>query len=162
MISREDLVEQSVFDFAQAAVFDERGYPMDKVEFRENFPYRLNDAFIKTIVAAGFNFDDGGQQAECGSDLKRRLYTIQFFVFGQTATWGRNLANVIKFALDKDGLIPLRDYSQQDAPVIDQLLVHDDPGPSAERQIIPDPEPWQEFCWTVTLRVVDEYRASLV
>ena len=79
MISREDLVEQSVFDFAQSAVFNERGYPMDKVEFRENFPYRLDEAFTINIVAAGFNFDYGGQQAECCSQLKRRLYTIYNF-----------------------------------------------------------------------------------
>lgn len=158
MISREDLVEQSVFDYARDAI-RERGYADDQVDVRQSFPYTLNDAqFTRTLVAAGFNFDDDGKQAEMGSDLKTRVYTIQFFVFGTTATYGRNVANVLKFALDRDGLIPLKDVGQEGAPVIDVLEVL---GVSAERQIVPDPEPWQEFVWTTTLRVEDVYHAAL-
>lgn len=159
IVSREDMVEQAVTDYARAAIFTERGYPSAQVEMLESFPYRLNEQQLtKNLIAAGFNFDDGGEQAELGSDLKRRVYTIQFFVFAMTATYGRNLANVLKFALDRDGQIPLKDVGQAAAPVIDYLTVVN---VSAERQVIPDPEPWQEFCWSVHLRVADEYHAML-
>lgn len=159
MISREDLVEQSVTDFARNALFVERGYSSDHVELRESFPYTLEEAqFTKNIIATGFTFDDGGEQAELGSDLKVRLYTVQFLVFGRTATYGRNLAHVLKFAFDSAGLVPLKDIAQPEAPVIDQLIVT---RVSAERQIIGDPEPWQEFVWTTTLVVEDTYFAQL-
>jgi hypothetical protein len=162
VISREDIVEQSVFDFAKAALTG-YGYLPAHVEMRESFPYGLDDAqFTRTIIAAGFNFDDGGAQAELGSDLKRRLYTIEFFVFGTTATWGRNVANVLKSVLDAEGRIPLRDVEQAGAPVIDWLLVNDEPGPRVERQVVVDPEPWQHFVWTTTVGVLDEYPAALV
>ena len=158
MISREDCVEQSVFDYAKDAIRG-RGYPESQVELLESFPYRMSDAqFTRTLVAAGFNFDDDGKPAELGSDLKVRQYHVQFFVFGMTATYGRNLANVLKFAMERDGQIPLKNVAVDGDPVIDYLEVL---GVSAERQIVPDPEPWQEFVWTTTLRVEDVYSAGL-
>lgn len=158
MISREDMVTQSVQTFAQAQIFDVRNYPRDQVEFRESFPYGLA-ALDKNLVAIGFNFDDSGEQAEMGSSLKKRLYTIEFFVFGKTNVYARNLANVLKFALEGDGLIPLLDIAQTPPVQIDALLVE---GVSAERQIVQDPEPWQEFVWTTHLRVEDYYYSTLV
>lgn len=160
MITREDLIEQSVTDYVRAAVFVDRNYPASQVELRESFPYDMTpEQFSRNIIAIGFNFDNQGEQAELGSDLKRRLYTLQFFVFGKTATYARNLANVLKFALEQDGQIPLKDIAQTGGPVIDYLDVI---GVNAERQIIPDPEPWQEHVWTTTVRVEDLYHAALV
>lgn len=158
MISREDLVEQSVTDYARAAIFDDRGYPADQVEMVEDFPHNMTE-LTKNIIALGFNFDDQGTQAELGSDLKNRTYVIEFFVFGLTGTYAKNLANVLKFALDRDGIIPLKDIEQPDAPVIDSLVVE---GASTQRQVIADPEPWQEFVWTTTVRVTDTYHALMV
>lgn len=160
MISREDLVEQSVTNYARTALFTERSYPSTEVEMRESFPYELNEKQLtKNIVALGFNFDDEGHAAEMGSDLTERLYTIEFFVFGLTNTYGRNLANVLKFALTKEPTIPLLDIAQTPPVEIDQLLVE---GCHASRVIVPDPEPWQEFVWTTTLKVTDFYHARLV
>lgn len=161
MIGREQMVEQSVTDYVKAALFGPRGYDPAKIELLESFPYTQEGGVLdeKNLVALGFNVDDGGVQAECGSDLKRRVYTLQFFVFGLTNTWARNLANQIKFAIDHDGIIPLKDYAQPGAPVVDSMIVE---SVSAERQIIPDPEPWQEFCWTCHAKVADEYHAALV
>lgn len=158
MISRDQLVEQSVTDYIRQALVA-RGYPDSDYEWVESFPWEMAEPAAKNIVCLGFNFDDEGRQAECGSDLKVRSYTIQFWVFGLTGTYAKNLANVIKFAADTDERIPLKDISDPDAPVIDQLLVE---AASAEHQIIPNPEPWQEFVWTATLQVRDEYYASLV
>lgn len=160
MISREDLVTQSVTDYVREAIFVDRGYPADQVELLESFPYRFNDGqFLKNYIALGFDFDTPGEQAEMGSDLMTRTYTIEFWIFGQTNTYARNLANQVKFALERDGRIPLKDISQAGAPVIDYLIVL---GASAEREAVPQPEPWQEFVWTTTGRVEDTYYAALV
>jgi len=110
-------------------------------------------------VATGFDFDDEGEQAEMGSDLKRRLYTIQFFVFGQTLTLSRNIANALKFVLEREGTIPLLQVDQAGRPEIDKLILE---GVSAERQVVPDPQPWQRFVYTTTLRVEDCYFAALI
>lgn len=162
MISREDLIEQSVQDFLKAAL-TARGYSLGgDVELVETFPYHLTGELEKNYVAVGFNFDDEGTAAELGSDLKVRQYTIQFWIFGQTKAWAKNLANVVKFAAQADDdRIPLKDYEADpdDPPVIDYLCVN---ASSTERQIAPDPEPWQEFVWTTTVVVQDEYHASLV
>lgn len=159
MVTREDLLEQSVMDFARARL-QARGYGPPKVEWEESYPHGLKN-LDHQIVAAGFNFDDEGAQAEMGSDLMTRLYTIEFFVFGTTATFARNIANALKFALqgDLNGTIPLLDYKVSGNPEIDRLIVE---GASAHRQVITEPEPWQENVWTTTLHVRDEYFASLL
>lgn len=158
MVTREDMIAQSVTDHVQAAL-QARGYA-GEYELVESFEYVPRAELTQNVVAPGFNFDDQGHQAEMGSDLKVRLYTIEFFVFGTTALFARNLANVIKFALDADnGTIPLKDVSQDGAPEIDVLEVI---GVQAEHQVVPDPEPWQEHVWTTTARVQDVYHASLV
>jgi len=158
MISREDLITQSVQSFARNQVFDVRGYPQDKVEFIESFPYDLTQ-LDRNLIAMGFNFDDDGEQAELGSDLKRRIYTIEFWVFGLTNTYARNLANVLKFALDVDGTIPLLDVAQTPPVEIDRLVLV---GVTAHRQIFPNPAPWQQFVWTTQAKVEDTYHASAV
>lgn len=156
MISREDLVTQSVQTFARTQIFDVRGYAPDKVEFVESFPYGLKQ-LDKNLVATGFNFDDDGEQAEMGSDLRRRVYTVEFWVFGITNTYAKNLANVLKFALDVDGRIPLLDIAQMPPVEVDTMLVE---GVTAHRQIHPNPEPWQQFVWTTQVKVEDFYFAS--
>lgn len=160
MITREDLITQSVYDYVKRQVFDVRGYPASQVELRESFVYQLDEeTFDRNIICAGFDFDDEGRQAEMGSDLKTRVYTIELWVFGLTDTYARNLANAIKFAVDVEGTIPLMDISQDPPVEIDKLIVE---GVNADRQIIPDPEPWQRFVWTTTVQVEDTYHAALV
>lgn len=158
MISREDCIEQSVTDYARHQIFTVRAYPADQVEMLEAFPYTREDATLdKNLIAIGFNFDDDGEPAEMGSSLTLKLYTIQFWVFGKTNTYARNLANQLKFALNVDGCIPLMDIGEVPPVQIDSLIVR---GVSAERQIIQDPAPWQEFVWTVHLKVEDLYFAA--
>lgn len=160
MISREDMIVQSVTDYVRHAIFDVRGYPASQVEMLESFPFDFKDReFDRNFVTLGFNFDDMGEQAELGSHLLRRVYTIEFFIFGLSATYGSNLANIVKFSLQNDQSIPLKDISDLAAPVIDQLEVM---GVSAQRQIIANPEPWQEFIWTVHLHLQDVYNGALV
>lgn len=164
MITREDLVEQSVMERAKTAIFTERGYPSAKIDFIDTFPYDLVDnknggrPLTKNIVAAGFNFEDEGEQAELGSDLLRRTYTLEFFVFGITNTWARNLAQALKFGLQQNGTIPLLDVENANVE-IDRMPVV---GATADRQVVADPEPWQRFIWLTQVKVEDEYHASLV
>lgn len=158
MITREDLIEQSAMDFVREALTT-RGYAIgSEVVILESFPFTAFEPAENTeYISGGFNFDDEGVSGEMGSNLTRRLHTIQYFVFGSTQTYARNIANVIKYSVDVDARIPLRDYSDLAKPVIDQLIVV---GVSSERQIIPNPEPFQENVFTATLRIEDEYYSS--
>lgn len=156
MISREDFVTQSVQTFARTQIYSVRGYATNKVEFVEAFPFELKE-LDRNLIATGFNFDDDGEQGEMGSDLRRRVYTVDFWVFGVTNTYARNLANVLKFGLDVDGTIPLLNIAVTPPVEMDRLLVL---GVHAHRQIIPQPEPWQQFVWTTQVQVEDYYYAS--
>lgn len=161
MISREDMVEQSVQEYVKDKLFSApRNYSTDLVEMLDAFPYnRFDGPLDKNYVALGFNFDDAGRQAELGSDLKTRLYTIEFFVFGITEVWSRNLANVIKFAADNEGIIPLLDLNQISKPQIDSLVVDNT---RAERQPIAEPAPHERHVWITWVVVEDTYNARLV
>lgn len=156
-ITREDLVEQSVTDYVRHGLYVDRAYPEDQVEIIESFTGRPLE-LTRTLIALGFNFDDGGEAAEMGSDLKRRQYTIEMFTFGVNATYARNVANAIKFISERDGRIPLKDISLPDQPVIDSMEVL---SAHAARQPVPNPEPWQEHVWLTSMRVEDVYHASL-
>lgn len=165
MVTREDLVEQSVMERAKTALLTERGYPAAKLDFRDEFPQELLDntaegreALTKQIIAVGFNFDDQGTQAEMGSDLLQRIYTIEFFVIGTTNTWARNLAQALKFGLQQNGTIPLLNVENNNVE-IDRLEVV---GATADRQMVNQPEPWQRFIWLTQVKVLDVYHASLV
>lgn len=161
MIPREELVEQSVTDYLRNQLFNVRDYTADKVEILQAFERGRFDkmtALDKNYIAIGFSFDDGGRQAELGSDLRRRTYTIEFTTFGMSALWGRNLGNIIASALEFDGTIPLKDVGGT-GEVIDVLLVDN---VRAQRVPVGNPRPWNEHLWATRLVVVDEYFASQV
>jgi hypothetical protein len=159
VIPREQFVEQSVTDYVRAAIFDEYGYSPNKVELVESFDFaQPREHLTKNVIALGFSFDDGGTQAEIGSALTVRNHTIEFFAFGLTQTWAKNLASVVLHVVERDGRIPLRDYRDPAKPVIDWLLTDN---ARAARQPIAQPEPWQEYVWTTHVQVEDTYDASL-
>lgn len=160
-LTREDYVVQGTQDYLKERLA-ERGYKVGD-------QFTLIDAFTggevqspleKSAIASGFNFDDGGRQAELGSSLIARLYTIEFFVFGVTATWGRNLANSIKFSLEHDGVIPILDLTKpRPHPETGEILTVE--SVSAERQVVQDPAPHERYVWTVHLKAEDIYDARL-
>lgn len=158
MISREQIVVQSVESYVRD-LLDSKGYTAAKVELIDSFDGIRGRKLDKTYVAAGFNFDTGGEGAEMGSDLTRRQYTIEFFIFGQTLTWARNVSSVLKFGLQAEGTDTLPLLNLETGAVVDYLEVD---GATTERQPIPEPEPWQEFVYTCHLKVTDTYYASLV
>lgn len=162
MISREDIVVQSTQDFIRAEL-DARDYTDDKVAVLDAYSTAEFDGPLdKQYVALGFGFDDGGVQAELGSDLRRRTYAIEFFTFATSAAWGRNIASLIRDIIDAADRIPLKDYDQIGTPVIDYLMVSIEQRPRAERVTVVDPRPYQEFAWLTQVRVADEYYASQV
>lgn len=155
MLTREQYVTESVNTFLRA-LLTSHGYGADQVAYLEEFPHTRfkENPLDKTYVTAGFNFDDPGKNAELGSNVKIRLYTMEFFVFGLSSTWGQNVAAAVKFNLESLGIIPLLDISQIDRPQIDALVVL---GASNQHEPIAEPLPWQENVWTVRLQVEDVY-----
>lgn len=161
-ITREQQVEESVNILIREALAA-RGYQQDTGDANgwkmlESYPYGLQQ-LDTNLVAAGFEFDDGGKQFEMGSNMKERKYTFEFFVFGTTLTFAKALANAIKFSIEHDQAIPLYDITvtppAQSGEWLELDAVH------SRRQIIPDPEPWQEFAWYVMCTVTDWYTPAL-
>lgn len=159
MITREDKIEQSLYDFVVDGV-RALNYDATLVQFREAFPTydeRATELDI-TTVSFSVNFDDGGELIEIGSDLTERVYTAEWWTFGTDQTIGRNVANVIRKVVEGDyGLVPLKDIGQDPAPVIDQLQVEE---VSVNRQLANDPQPWDEFVWSTTAKIMDTYYPS--
>lgn len=157
-ITREQQVEESVNILIRNALAA-RGYPQNTGDTKgwemvESYPYGLQK-LDTNLIAAGFDFDDGGKQFECGSNMKERRYNLEFFVFGTSLTWAKSLANALKFSIEVDQAIPLYDITQnppvQTGEWLELDLVH------SRRQPIPDPEPWQEFVFYVIATVTDWY-----
>jgi hypothetical protein len=157
VITREDLVNQSVQTYVRAQLAA-RGYTAADYELIEDFDYGLRGELGGNIVAIGVAFDDQGRLGELGSDLRLRTYTVQTHVFGLTLTWAKNLAHVVKFALDRDGFIPLLNVGVAGNPQIGVLEVE---GVSAERQHVENPEPWQRFIYAAIATVEDAYNSTL-
>lgn len=159
MLTREQYVTESVNTFLRA-LLTSHGYGEDQVKYLEEFPHTRfeENKLDKTYVTAGFNFDDPGKNAEMGSNLKIRLYTMEFFVFGMSPTWGKNVAAAVKFSLESQGVIPLLDIAQIERPAIDALIVL---GASNQHEPIAEPKPWQENVWTVRLQIEDIYDPAM-
>lgn len=160
MLTRDDKVEQSVQSYVTDRLFNApASYSHDDVEVLDAFPYnRFEDALDKTYIAMAVNFDDGGHQAELGSTLRRRLYTVTFYVFGKDTDWGKNVASVVRAAAENDLVVPLLDYGVSEPPEeIDRLIVE---SASRQRGFVRDPRPWEENIWTAVVKLTDEYYVS--
>lgn len=159
MVSREQKVSQSVEDYLKGKL-DSAGYGQDHVTLLDAWDGSDLPTPLETnYIAAGYSFDDGGKPGEMGSDLITRLYTIEMFIFAQNMTWGRNLASVIQTAIEDDGLIPLLDIGEPGHPQIDVMTLD---SVAAQREATGlNPPAWQQFVWTVRVRLTDEYFAAL-
>lgn len=154
-VTREIKVETSVQAFARVQLEIE-GWSEDRVAYLDEFPFEEfeGDYTKKNFVAFGFTFDDGGQPAELGSNLRKRIYTLEFFVLGMDELNAKSLANDLKFVCDVDVQVPLLDVGQADLPVIDSLLVK---SCNAQKVVVNDPKPYERHVWLTTARVEDEY-----
>lgn len=158
MIPREALISQSVYDYMKAELAA-NGYPATKVKLREAFPSpeERSAPLDITTVAVGFTFDDGGVAVELGSSLTRYIHTIEFWTFGLTPTWARNVAYAMRHFLRADFMVPLKDYAVAGAPVIDQLLLEDERAVRVQQQVATEPRTWDQFVWSTTARFEDYF-----
>ena len=156
-ITREDRVQASLMAYLHVKLFDELGYPADRVKLIEAFEHSQFEGdkeLDNNYISLGFNFDDGGVPAELGSTLITRTYTIELWVMALTPQIGLNLANAVRDEAQSDQVIPLLDIAQAGAPVIDALIVGEC---RAQRQPVQDPQPWQENLWIVHVELIDEF-----
>lgn len=156
MISREDIIEQSVFDYVKDGLRN-GGYDENLVAVRDAFPTpnERSSTLAQTTVAIGFNFDDGGAQAELGSELIVYLHNVEFWTFGTTPKLGRNVAGVIRHILRSEGGVPLRDYGAAGIPVIDKLQLAD--RVVVQRQVNAAPLAWDMNVWTTMAKFEDYF-----
>jgi hypothetical protein len=144
MIDRETVIERSTELFIRNQLFNVRGYPQGGrrgITFLDTYPdnKRMERALDSNYVAIGWSTDDGGKQAELGSSLKRRLYTFDFYVFGISRVWGKNLASVIRFSAESDQVIPLVDPADPT-----KVIGHVDVDYcSAQQRVSATPRPWE-------------------
>jgi hypothetical protein len=162
MIPREALISQSVFDFMKTQLAA-NGYPPEKVKVREAFPTptERSSPLTVTTVAIGFVFDDGGVPAELGSGLTRYVHTVEFWVFGTTPTYARNVAYVMRAFLLDDYVVPLKNYGVAGSPVIDQLPLEDERAVRVQQQVATDPRTWDLNVWTTTAKFEDYVTAGM-
>lgn len=164
MVTREQQIKQSTQDHVKEGL-RAAGYDDALVAMRDSFPTpeERSQPLLQTTVALGFTFDNGGQKMELGSDLTRRVHTIEFWTFGTTPMLAENVAYGIRAILeDNNALIPLLKIEDPAKPVIDQLVILDDQGVSVDRQISRDPRPWDENVYTTRVKIEDVYYPSLV
>lgn len=156
MVTRETKIIQSVEDYVRNQVFSVAGFAASDVRLLDAFPHtRFDEPMDKTYVCCGFNFDDGGRQAELGSNLKVRNYTITFYVFGRDPAHGEAVVHAVKSGAEAEGIIPLYDYGNgEPPPQLDALVVT---YANAQRQFLRDPRPWEENVYTATVKVEDTY-----
>lgn len=154
------MVEQSIENFVRDGLIT-RGYNTTQVKLRDAFPTPAERSSPLTVtqVAVGYNFDDGGVPIELGSDMTRRQYTIEFWVFGVTPQFGRNIAHVVKsiFETAANRSVPLQDIREKDLTVIGELQLADQRATSVMRQLANDPRPWDINVWSTLVRILDEY-----
>jgi hypothetical protein len=158
MIDRETIIERSVDAYLRNQLFTVRGYPTDKVQILDAYPTQtmMRRPLDRNYIAIGWSADDGGRQAELGSSLVRRRYTFDFYTFGTSRVWAKNLASVIRYSLESDQNIDLLD-PRDGTTVIDSVAVD---YVAAQQALTTDPRPWQENCWIVRLRVEDYYDSA--
>ncbi|GAC1522454.1 MAG: hypothetical protein NVS3B1_07840 [Marmoricola sp.] len=158
-IERRDKAEQSAQDYLRSFLFTTKGYSPGEVVLVDSFPYdQFKSKLTTNYIASGFNFDDGGKVAELGSDFTRRIYTMEFFVFGKSNTWGRNLANTIEAAFEPNGTVPIKDIGNTGLPTGETMLVESS---MAQKVVVRDPRPWEYFLHLARVKMLDEYYAGL-
>lgn len=158
MLTREDLIEESVVTYIKASLSDYNYDDTDgsgNVIVKDDFPSpdERGTELLTTTVAIALAFDDGGRPIEIGSTLTQYTHTVECWVFATTPKFGRNLSNVIKAIVRHEGEIPLLNVAEVGKPQIDVLIVD---RVASSRQINSSPRPWDRNVFTCTIRVIDE------
>jgi hypothetical protein len=155
-VTREDLVESSVFAFIKAGL-EARGFPDGQIEYLEAFQTTLFEGEVtKSYVAAGFHMNDGGMLFELGSTLRKKVYTFEYWIIGLNYAQGKNLAHAVSEIVEGALIIPLLDFTQPGHPVIAALESAEHPA-KVERSVVGNPMPWQQHLYCAHVPVLDYY-----
>jgi hypothetical protein len=164
VVTREDKIEQTISNLVRQKLTD-HDYIPEVVDLREAFPTADERAqeLTKSQVAVGFSFDDGGLQAEMGTDLRVYTHTVEFWSFGIEADEGRNVANFIKQIFISNMTLPLLDIGGSDeAAIIAYLEIPDAHSVSTRRQISAQPFPWDRFVWSTAIKIQDWHTPDVI
>lgn len=161
---REELVEMSVMRCIAVGLPD-YGYvvangtgaivPGANILLREAFPTpeERGQELTITTLAFGFNIDDGGREAEMGTNLTRYDHTLTCWTFGLEPRFTRRVAHTIKNIARRNlDMIPLYDFNQSNDPQIAALQVE---RTQVRHEINNSPRPWDQYVYTTALVVRD-------
>lgn len=160
MVERRTKVTESCKEIVRARMFAASGGPYETtdVSLVEALPGSEFDGKLDTsIVATGYNFDDGGRQGETGSDLVRYVWTLEYMVLAVSSVWGKNIADTVAAAFDVGDVVSLLDIGGTRSPTGETALVTYS---QAQRAVVRDPRPWEEFVWMTRVKLEDYFYAS--
>ena len=155
MLSRTDNMTQSLQDWIKSKL-DAAGYT-GQYALEDVYPHERQNPLDQTIIVIAHDDSGDVEERELGGPLSAVARTFQCDVLGQDHRWGRNLASLIKEALEGGEPIPLNDYTSG-APVQIDLMtnviaVHTQPR-------FTNPKPWQLHWNVVTFTVDDEFNRA--
>lgn len=159
-IQRRTKAAQSATQFLRTYLYGPAGFAQGEVVMTEAFPGHGGKApaqLNETYVATGYNSDDGGRQAETGSDLARYVWRLEWFVFGKTRTWAENVADQIAACFEPEGVVPVLDIGGDQQPTGDLLVILKT---NAQRVVVRDPRPWELNVYLVRTEAEDYFFAS--
>jgi hypothetical protein len=164
MISREDVIDRSLMNFIRDQLtglgyFEvPPGADGPRVQILDSYPSddRMTKPLDRNYIAVGYSQDDGGRPAEMGTQLTRRLHTFDFHTFGISRIWGRNLAQIIKAAIEVQETIPLvvTQGDNQSYVTVEYAMSQEAP--------VQSPRPWQINLWLTRIRVEDYYNPTSI
>ena len=152
MLSRTDNMTQSLQDWIVSKL-SMAGYGGNYV-MEDEYPADRQSPLEKTILVFAHDDTDETVEAELGGPLSFTSRTFQLDVLGEDARWGRNIAAIVKDALESGEPIPLNDYSSGVAVEIDKIFrliaIH-------TKLRFTNPQPWQLHWNVVTFTIEDEH-----
>jgi hypothetical protein len=157
-VERRTKVVESCKELVRGKLFQPGGYSTEDVSIVDALTgTQFTGKLDKTYVGAGYMFDDGGRQAEIGSDLQRYIWTVEYLVFAPNMTWGKSVADAVGAAFPVGDNIPLLDIGGSRAPTGETAIVTYS---QAQRVVVRAPRPWEEYIYQVRAKIEDYFYAS--
>lgn len=155
-IERRTKVTESCKERVRAALFPT--YEAKDVSIVEALPGDdFSGKLTQTLVATGYVFDDGGRQAEAGSDLVKYIWTVEYMVMAVSGVWGKSVADAAAAAFEIGDNVPLLDIGGTRSPTGETVTVTYS---QAQRVIVRSPRPWEENVWMTRVKLEDYFYAS--
>jgi hypothetical protein len=157
MIERRTKVTESCKEVVRQALFGP--YDHDQVTVQDALPGEdFAGKLESTIVAAGYNFDDGGRQGEAGSDLVRYIWTLEYMIVAPSGVWAKNVADTVASAFDIGDNVPLLAIGDTRDPTGETVIVNYS---QAQRVVVRAPRPWEQFIYMTRVKLEDYFYSSM-